>query len=220
MSFEQYSKDLDNESYLKRSNAELKGLRHRAIFKHDAAAWDSLWGHGLRLVLKIVNHMVERDVLRNIDRDEAIAVGNAAIGDALLRWNPKAGAYATWVWIRVRGAILTADRQEALVGLVGSPTDDVEVVSNTQVAGGGEFLLTDLYEEGQVADPSFAGIVSQELQDAIQTLGTRERSYLYQVYVLGIPASDLARADGVSRQRVDQILTLALNRLRGILDDQ
>jgi RNA polymerase sigma factor (sigma-70 family) len=202
MSFDAYSRDLDRQKYKPLTNKELKGLWAAFLFSSDKKAWDRMWEHGLRLVLKIVNHMTEKNILRHIEREDAIQEGNLAIGSALLSWDPKKGPYSTWIWIKVRGAILDADRQEGVCGLTGGAVGDFLF----------EEYLDSAHAEEVTAEPPIS------LEEHIAKLPTNLRTYAYQVYILGLRPADIARADGVSRQRVDQVLSLARNRLKDCLD--
>lgn len=218
MTFEAYSKELDTAKFERLSNSDLIELRSRVLADGDKQAWHKLWEHGLRMCLKIVNHMDERGILQGIEREDAVQEGNLAIGPALLSWEPRRGPYATWIWIKIRGAILDAEHQERVYGFTGSSVGDVDLVPNSIPAGRGELLLSDLYDGGTVEDLSEQSVLIRDVLSAMSRLSRRDRTYLYQVYIMGLPQADIARADGLSRQRVDQILSLALNRLRVILD--
>ena len=217
--FDYYSADLDGVEIPKRSRKELATLHSEAL-SGSVSAWEDLWLHGTKLVLKICHTLRERDLLR-ISFEDAVAEGNLAIGEALTRWNPKKSSFSTWVWIRIRGSILNQNSDEALSGMVGDVESRPQVLPEEFEHSNGEkpamanswFDLADIPEEDNEQL-----VFMERVLDAIQELPERERHFVTEVYIFDRPQAAVAAEAGVSRPRVRQVLDRAIERLREILE--
>jgi len=186
--FVYYSLELDRKPFEPLSNSALVTLLGEAL-EGSQASWQRLWEHGLRMVLRMVNHMEEKRVLRTLDKDEAIAVGNAAIGEALLSWIPKKGTYSTWVWVTVRQSILNADRELETEELTGDEEDG-------------------FYRE------EIDNILYSRIKDEIAKLPEQVRSFVALHYMNGWTQQEIAQVHGVTRQRVNQLISQGIDALR------
>jgi RNA polymerase sigma factor (sigma-70 family) len=194
-----YSLELDRKPYEALSNAALAGLLGEAI-NGSQEAWQRLWGHGLRMVLKIVNHMEEKGLLKNIDREEAIAEGNLAIGEALLSWLPKKGKYSTWIWLGIRAAIVRADRADF----------NLDLYADVDELLGDDDALDGVYFHGQSV---------RKLRRAFRHLSNLHKQVVTMYFWGDYTQAEIGEVLGVTRQRVNQLLSVALTELYDIMND-
>ena len=195
VAFDKYSAELSQSRSERLSNGALVTLLGRSL-EGDQEAWGRLWEQGLRMVLKIVNKMSYNGVLRNLSPEEAISVGNAEIGEALLNWVPKKGAYSTWVWVWVRQAILNADRH----------------------ADEGHVELVEEWASSTNSGPEDA-VWRQEIQAAVEALDRPSRDLILGHFYQGLSQSDLSAVWGLSRQRVNQLILEGLIKLNSVLGE-
>jgi len=208
-SFDFYSEDLDKVQIGKLTRKELATL-HKHALNGNQEAWDDLWLYGTKLVLKIC-FTLKRQGLLQISFEDAVAEGNLAIGDALTRWNPKKSAFGTWIWIRVRGAILNGN-QKVMAQSSNEVSENMpsthKDANDAEYSGQGSF--------GSVWEPE-EDLQTAVLYDAISQLPGREFSFIHQYYFEDVGLVELAKAEGVSRQMVRKVLDRAEDRLKIIL---
>lgn len=198
MSFEQYSVDLSRKPYKQRSNGELTTLLGEAL-DGSQTAWQELWEHGLRMVLKIVNKLEEKELLF-IPKEEAIGVGNLAIGQALATWLPKKGSFATWIWVNVRREITQASGQEKWL-------EDSSI------------MFEDLEGDLEAEDQQDLWLFKDEVWKAIRELPKSVRDVIVMVHLHDMSQSEVAELKGVTRQRVNTLHLKGLSLLRDSLKD-
>jgi RNA polymerase sigma factor (sigma-70 family) len=220
-SFDYYSAELDATDIDHKSRKELAELYKVATLISGPTgqkAWHELWLYGTKLVLKICNKLRKENLLR-MDFEDAVAEGNLAIGEALTRWQPAKAAFGTWIWIRIRGAVLDGERKEAKGGMVGPVEEAPRVVStqssnaNTDDAGGSEYTITDQFETGQTPDGGVEAMERQELYTEILKLAPREQQYINAIYFEDRPIAEIAAMEGISHQMVRKILARAIDKL-------
>lgn len=214
--FDYYSADLDAAKIPKRSRKELAML-HRAARQGDSGAWEELWLHGTKLVLKIAHSFREKGLLE-IPFEEAVAEGNLAIGEALGRWNPRKSAFGTWVWIRVRGAILSENRRELNGGLSGILEEAPNIISDTfQHANGEKAAMENSILDLFVEDVDFTDdIVQDRLKRAVSDLPAREQMVVDLSYFLDTDLVQIAESMGVSPRMVRKIRDRAEQRIKNL----
>lgn len=206
-SFDYYSADLDATEVLHKTRKQLASLHQQAV-AGDVEAWQELWLYGTKLVLKICNKLRREDLLK-IDFEDAVAEGNLAIGEALTRWNPKKSGFGTWVWIRIRGAVLDGNRAVSAV-------EQHEVSSNLEQEDHEGYVKPfDLGDVAGGATERDTGMElnSQRLRDAVHKLPSRERLVITRRYFEGLTQSEVARHLGISRQMVDKVEKRAIENL-------
>ncbi len=217
--FQRYSTELDATEKLHLSRKEAAELHKKAV-KGDQEAWHTLWLHGTRLVLKIVNKLHARGLLQ-MEKEDAVAEGNLAIGNALLRWRPAKSRFGTWVWIRVRGAILSEDAKHQRGFLVGDAEDAPDVVSSSSSYTGGDaergFDLTEVSEEGQTPEDALRNTEVAELLDAIESLPSREYEYIFRHYICDESQRDIAFSEGISERMIRKIMERGIIKLKTLL---
>lgn len=216
--FEHYSADLDLTTIEHRTNTELQALHSRAL-DGDKDAWHELWLYGTKLVLKIVNKLHKEGLLRSSFED-AVGAGNLAIGESLVRWNPRKSAFGTWVWIRVRFAILDGNRADEKKGLTGSSEAAPAVLSNNASYGdawGKDLDLVDLMQGGLDSEDYEEAVLYENLYAAINELPPRERRYILEVYFEDGSVAELAAVEGISHQMVRKVLARAIDAIRTFL---
>lgn len=196
----QYSVELDRKPYERLSGVALTTLLGEAL-DGDQRAWHRLWEHGLRMVLKIVNKLEEKELL-NIPREEAIAVGNLAIGEALTTWIPKKGSYATWVWVNIRQEILKHNQEFFPDSLTGEE---------------GEDLLEQMDIEEVFENPEEYTQENMLLEDVLD-LPREIREVIYLHVWTGLSQSDIAELKGVSRQRINSLYKQGVSLLSNSLN--
>lgn len=206
--FERYSVDLDATDIEHKTKRQLAGLHSEAL-RGNQRAWQDLWLYGTKLVLKICNKL-RREELLHCSFEDAVAEGNLAIGEALTRWNPKKSSFGTWVWIRVRGAILN-ENNKALARGMNETSFTVEAVDRE----GQDTDLDGLNQEdidSPYLDPE-ESIEYAELWDLISTLPEVEQYVVVMYYFEDLPQRDISTLTGVSQQRVSKVLKRAEARL-------
>jgi RNA polymerase sigma factor (sigma-70 family) len=219
--FQYYSADLDATDIEHKSRKQLAELHNNATHG-DGKSWEELWLYGTKLVLKICNKLRHEDLLA-VEFEDAVAEGNLAIGEALTRWNPSKSSFGTWVWIRVRGSILNENASEQKSGMIGNVEDSPLVLSNEvhveHVSGEeSDFLLSDLYELGQVGTWGETEAQYAELYAAVQTLSPREQSYIVAVYFEDRDQAELAALEGISPRMVRKVLARSIEKLKVLLE--
>lgn len=211
-----YAQDVASHDFEKLTQAQLVDLHRKATVEGDLEAWQTLWLHGVRLVLKIANAM--RNVGQIVTQDvynECLSAGNLAIGEALLTWRPKKGRFSTWVWLQIRYAILAEIDREV-----------------TQGGKGHEYgqLLTNLYEGSEDWETFLEEVETDEhqglwylditrIREALPLLPEREAAYLRRVYVEGELQTDVAADEDISVQAVHKVLRRGIDRLRELFGE-
>jgi len=215
-SFQFYSEELDDTDIRPRSRKELAGL-HAEMVLGNREAHKTLWLHGTKLVLKIVNKLRNENLLR-MTFEDAVAEGNLAIGDALSRWEPRKSTFATWVWIRIRGAVLNEDNRTGrgyMTGGVDLPVQPYHVAYETTVSGeGGSYIVNLAALYGVAENLGEQTIVNEELYDQIGNLPDREKEYIFLRFFQDKDPGAIAEEAGVSRQMVEKVIRRGLERLR------
>ena len=206
-SFDYYSADLDATEVLHKTRKQLAALHKQAI-AGDVDAWQELWLYGTKLVLKICNKLRREDLLK-LDFEDAVAEGNLAIGEALTRWNPKKSGFGTWVWIRIRGAVLDGNRAVSAV-------EQNEVSSNLeQEDHEGHVKAFDLGDVAGAATERDTGreLTAQRVRDAVRQLPSREMLVITRRYFDGLTQQEVGNQLGISRQMVDKVEKRAIENL-------
>jgi len=213
-SFQLYSIDLDAAEIEHKTKHQLAGL-HAEALKGNQKAWHDLWLYGTKLVLKICNKLSSMDLLR-CEYEEAVAEGNAAIGEALTRWNPKKSSFGTWVWIRVRGAILDESKKwSPEPGVVPAEV----TLSDDQEHGDDEYTnsLYDLADEEYLGEDPALDLDKARLRRVLPALPERELKYVTLYYFEDQTLNEIADLEGISRNMVHKILKRAEARLGELL---
>jgi RNA polymerase sigma factor (sigma-70 family) len=176
--FQRYSADLDATDIEHKTPRQLAGLLKEAQ-RGNQKAWHDLWMYGTKLVLKICNSLRRADLLKS-GFEEAVAEGNLAIGEALTRWNPKKSSFGTWVWIRIRGAVLDQDRKAYL-------QDNEVSLSVAQVDREGvDVVLDGLNQEYDTPfEEPAESIEPSRLRELIALLPEREYDFIVMHYFEG-----------------------------------
>lgn len=209
--FQRYSIDLDATEIEHKSPRQLKGLLKEAQ-RGNKKAWDDLWLYGTKLVLKIVNKLNDLGLVYSFE--DAVAEGNLAIGEALTRWNPAKAQFSTWVWIRVRGAVLNQTNKDMDIesNETSFGVEAVNRVGEDIVLDGSNLVESPYGDPAKLADHiEFMELVFQELPD-------RERDVIVLRYFEDFTQTGVADMMDVSRQMVDKIEKRALARLKESLE--
>lgn len=220
-SFEYYSADLDEQDNIQhRTRKELAKL-HTRMVDGDREAYDILWLHGTKLVLKIVNKLHNEGLLW-ADFNDAVAAGNLAIGEALQRWEPRKSTYATWIWIRIRGAVLDGNYKEQASGMV-TPRESVPTVLSEAFSVEGDFgsmenSLFDLGEPRPGEDVQRL-VEHRELVEALATLTVKQHEVIVLRYFEDLTQQETGGLLGISQQAVDTREAGALKRLKKFLEE-
>ena len=209
--FQRYSIDLDATEIEHKSPRQLKGLLKEAQ-RGNTKAWDDLWLYGTKLVLKIVNKLNDLGLVYSFE--DAVAEGNLAIGEALTRWNPAKAAFSTWVWIRVRGAVLNQTNKD-MERDNAEQNFDVEVTNREGVEedlSGVDLVVSPYGDPVRLAEHvEFMELVFNQLPD-------RERDVIVLRYFEDFTQVKVADMMDISRQMVDKIEKRALARLKESLE--
>lgn len=208
--FERYSIDLDATEIEHKTKKQLAGL-HKEALRGNQKAWHDLWLYGTKLVLKICNKLNRLGILTSFE--DAVAEGNLAIGEALTRWNPKKSSFGTWVWIRVRGAVLNENGRS--ISTLENETDfEVGAVDREGLNAGLSGI--DLVESRYVT-PGDA-VETAEMLDAIHLLPDRELEVVVLRYFEDLSQREVGEILGVSREMARKIEARAIDRLKLFLE--
>jgi len=213
---EMFHKDVQNYEFPKIPHSELERLHRLATIEGDMEAWQTLWMHGVRLVLKLANKMRNVGEITSHDMyNECISVGNVAIGEALLTWRPKKGRFSTWVWVQVRYAIIEEIKSEIFQGGKSHKDQDVELLTNEgQAAANWEEFVRDLEVEDHAGDE----LIEREfLLASLWMLTDKQAQYLREVYLEGRTLEQVAEDEGVSHQNIHYHIKQGIKQLREIL---
>ena len=208
-SFDYYSSDLENTEISHLSKSQLVDLRTKML-DGDKEAWHTLWLYGTKLVLKICNSLRNANVL-SIPYEEAVAEGNLAIGEALTRWEPRRGAFGTWVWLRTRSAI---------IGLMGRENAAQAHIMDLVVRIGDEAGEFDAFSyDDEVFELQETHVENRALYDALLELPEREREVIIRRFFEDKSQQQIADLENVSRQMIDKVERRGLDRLKNKLSE-
>lgn len=169
-----------------------------ACIEGDRAAWAELHRRYHRLVAKQCSHRAARLGLSQADADDALQAFWADFPRTVRAWRPGPATLSTWLTWRSLHAVdrLLQHRGRAVSG---------EVFERAR--------RQPTTPEAEVADAELSALVRAAALPTART--DREREVLEERLLSEspTPAADLARAWGVSRQRVDQLQQRLLSRL-------
>jgi RNA polymerase sigma factor for flagellar operon FliA len=191
--------------------------------KPERAAWRGVDGkaleRGVDAYLPLVRRVVQRLARRlpaNVQRDDLFAAGVFGLVDSLRRNGGDGGASFEWyARTRIRGAIFDelraqdwlSRRARAAGGVTACFVSFEDIVSDELCLAGPE----DPFE-------AFASCcLRRSLACALTQLPERERTVVGRYYFEGARLKDIGAELGVSEPRISQILSRAIERLRGLL---
>lgn len=199
-SWAQYSKAVGEVPYQKQSNKELRHLRRLAVFELDVEAWQELWLHTLRLVIHIVRKLQASKVITYEEYQEAIAVGNEAAGEALLKWDPRRSPYQSWLWKNITWSVRGWSLQERSCGVTG--------------AHGGVSVVDEAPEEGETDDDIEITSAIVDILREIDKLPEGQAYLIQQVYLEGRTIDDLSKERGITYSAVHKLLNQGLDSIK------
>jgi len=164
----------------------------------------------------------KRNVPAHVDRDEVVAIAREALVRACNSFDPSYGVPPrNWISLRVWGAVMDAIRglaprtpYEHRNGL--ERRHRPEVLSLSAPAGdAGEALLADAL----AVDPHdpLRRATNAEVRRTLRRLGKRQRRILFRSFFQGYSSEEIARLEGLSVSRVQDLRRDALVKLRGML---
>lgn len=219
-SFDRFSSDLDLVGIKRRSRGDLADM-HTKMTAGDIEAHGQLWLYGVKLVLKIVNKLRDQGLLR-LPYEDSIAVGNLAIGEALTRWDPLQSSFSTWVWIRIRGAVLNEDAKHAqgyMVGSIGTAPLLVPLEFDVEVSGSLPMTNSEVDLYHTTPSEGEAAVGRAELLKRVEQLPVREREYVKAVCYQGISPEQIGLREGINPRMVRKVLQRGINRLRKLFEE-
>lgn len=210
-----YFRDLTDASYVSRSNSELAALQQLAL-DGDKQAWNELWLHGVRLVHKICRKLVDVGRLRDVDFDDAIQVGNLAIGDALPYWSNNQGRYSTYVWVCIRKAVQKFLQEQYAGGITGEKDSKFFYLMEQEdfETEGWSALLSEFYQDLRRENLEDKRITEIDVEAALGSLSERELYILRKYYYEDMSDPEIGVLLGISKQAVGQKRNEALEALQ------
>jgi RNA polymerase sigma factor for flagellar operon FliA len=185
---------------------------HKASCRADLAKRIDVY---LPLVRRVVGQLARR-LPANVQRDDLLAAGVFGLVDSLRRNGGDGGAAFEWyARTRIRGAVYDELRAQ-------------DWLSRRARASGAPHACFVSFDEVEGEEPSLADAddpasalesraACEALSRAIDQLGERERVVVARHYFEGAKLKDIGLELGVSEPRISQILSRAIERLRGIL---
>jgi RNA polymerase sigma factor (sigma-70 family) len=146
-----------------------------------------------------------------LEMDDLVSESLVALCRAAEKWEPERGTFATYAGAAIHNWLLKVCRLNR-----GSLVDRVEFVSlYTPVGESGDDSLGDvLPDSGPLLDDQVCqSELRASLREAIAELPDRDRGII-QDLLGGSTVAGIARSYGCSRQRIDQIQSRAVRRLR------
>jgi RNA polymerase sigma factor (sigma-70 family) len=146
-----------------------------------------------------------------LDVDDLVSEAQFALCRAAESWQASRGAFTTYAGTAIHNRLLTVCRLHR-----GAGQDRVELISLcTPVGESGEDCLLDVLPDPGVEldEEVYRSHVTEVVRQAVSELPERDRAVI-QSLLAGRSSADLAREHGCSRQRIDQIQSRAIRRLR------
>ncbi len=154
--------------------------------------------------MNLVYYTISRYYPANIGDDDIIQEGMLGLFRAVNDYNPEKGAFSTYAIRKIRGAISNEFKKAAYkvptVSLDGLREDD----------SGDDFALIDLI----VGDPDEGYTDWTPLMKKL----TDQEKVVFNGLLEGNTQSDMARAMGLSRQRVEQIMRKIKKKWKAVMD--
>lgn len=171
-----------------------------------------LWAQALPLVKYALRKLQSRGIRLT---DDLLQDCNLAAGQAVRRWNPNKGEFATWIIARVRGAAWNHQRRERS-GMVGGRDAPGHTVTYEEELSGGDD--DDILKELHIEDAQEAvihGLANMALPDNADLLR-------YRFGLFGGKSSsvaELAELYGVGQRTMERRLGFAFAELAGIVQN-
>ena len=210
-----YAKMLANREFPTYSNSELAQLQQKALVG-DKDAWEAVWLHGVRMVLKLTDRLYKLGILYLEDLDDAVQEGNLAIGEAIPSWSNNRGRYSTYVWTCIRNAMVKYSSEQRRGGVTGDIDWDLFTRHDIEFQYEGDWkkhLVTDL---SGMNTPSHEDLVidHSDLQAAACELTDRELEVVDRYYFRDQSDAEVAIYLGVERSVITKQRNSALSKLR------
>lgn len=172
----------------------------------------------------------QRKLPQSVLRDDLIAAGMAGLWDAIRKHGNDAGESFEWyVRVRIRGAILDELRaQDWLPRRMRAKNTEQDrdaslPVTVIRVGDVSEWERARSWRAGTGWDAELAvegKDTAEAVARAVERLPDRERHIVAMHYFQGVKFKELGAELGVSEPRVSQLHSRALQRLRGMLEEQ
>lgn len=229
MSKDVLSMDLDKE--VKRlgierlTKTEQASLHYAWMVHGDQEAYHKLYLYAMRLVYKIVNKLDGLNMLGSSTED-AISNGIMGVAEGLQKWEPNRSALTSYVWVRIRGAVLDASSKDWHRGMVGSRRNSggsPVVYDPDHVFGNGmDFQYTQCTAVSRKPDwetdnPCEEGAEIEEVSEVVaRELSPVQQKVINLLYTHDLTQREVGDVLGLTQQRVHQLHQEALQVLKGV----
>lgn len=224
LSLERYKAEIAKVSQLKPE--EEKALSDR-IKQGEAAAVDRLVTANLRLVMVVAGRYQNRGV----DYDDLVSEGNIGLMKAAIKFDADKGRFASFAVPIISQTIEQAmAKHTSLYTVPKADKSHAELRRSRPLSvdaplggrGNNVNLLSFLSDSEAVASDDLLGqkALSAEMNEALATLGEREREVVTRCYGLGTDKQTMAEIGehmGLKRERVRQIRKKALRKVSKVL---
>src|SRR5438552_4558825 len=149
-----------------------------------------------------------------LDTEDLVSEAFLALCRAAEMWDPERGAFSTYAVVAINNWLINVCKLDRA-----SIRTEIEVLSlDTPVGEAEEERLGDLLpDQGRgLEDMVLSRSLADDLRAAVRELPDRDRAVMTAL-LQGETPSDLARAYGCSRQRIEQIQSRAFRRLKNRL---
>jgi RNA polymerase sigma factor (sigma-70 family) len=175
---------------------------------------EQLITNNLRLAPYCVRRFLSRyriPAVLGLDTEDLVSEAFIALCRAAEMWDPARGAFSTYAVVTINNWLINVCKLDRV-----SIRSEIEVLSlDTPVGESEEERLMDLLpDQGRdLEEEVMSRNLADELRAAVQELPDRDREVMTAL-LQGETPSELARAFGCSRQRIDQIQSRAFRRLK------
>jgi RNA polymerase sigma factor (sigma-70 family) len=199
---------------------QLTELERRLL--HNAGYSQPLWVDAMRLVLFVFHNLKKRGLLQYQDLSDMdiVQVGNVAAGEALHKWIPDKGTFATFLYPYISGAMLNFAADEARwARLIKDSPVEAENAPNDAIESPPDDDSLDVWEAGvseELDDEPYRLLLADQLALAISKLPDQLYTDLVDRYYLDLPVTQLAADRGISPQAVYNHIKQAVTKLQEI----
>ena len=150
---------------------------------------------------------IHKSIIPNIEYDDAFGIAQIALIKAAARYDPSKGAFSTYVAKAVRNEfIVELNKSNAMYRVPICKIAYLQAPIN-----GDDITFGDTIADDDRTDDLMDTIM---LQQALTTVTGREKDILVRYYCLQQSTPHIAKFYGVSHQRITQILTSSLLKIR------
>lgn len=173
---------------------------------------EKLAEHSMRLALRLASKYFSGNDEKDVD---VLSVAMCALTRQAQTFDPEKGRFSTVATAAIRRSI-GIHRKKETQPFIGYSQDDHEKYDNKLVPF--DDTLTDGQEATQLDDLCESDTETR-VRRSVLVLAPRERRAIIQRYLIGRNPSDLASHMGISRDRLDRLCRIAIQKIREDIDE-